>query len=317
MAARFNQGCEATLTSIMVAITYLRAGIKSSATLTVRLSMAIAVCGGAAALTQQGGQWLLTLLGFSAEQSNWGSSLLACAALLVTYAYWVKAVENRRITELDKSNLVRNALLGLLLGFSLQSTVMLVMYLTNCYTIHSVNSPLVMLPACMVALTSAVIEEVLCRGILFRILDERLGSRAALVGSALLFGLLHIANPFSSVWTALVIAVEAGLLLGAAYVYSQSVWLPVFLHFAWNFTEAGVYGANLSGHYLGKSLLTSAIHGPNLLTGGSFGPENSLQALLVCLTASVVLWRTATKQGTVKAPKPIAKKGGQLPASVV
>jgi membrane protease YdiL (CAAX protease family) len=76
--------------------------------------------------------------------------------------------------------------------------------------------------------------------------------------------------------------VEAGLLLSAGYIFSRSLWLPIFLHFAWDFAEPGVFGAINPGITIDQSLLTSKIDGPLILTGGQLGPQNSIQAFLLC-----------------------------------
>jgi hypothetical protein len=87
------------------------------------------------------------------------------------------------------------------------------------------------------------------------------------------------------------IALEAGALLGVTYAASRSLWLPMGLHFGWNFTEGGVFGTAVSG---GQShgLIESVLSGPTLVTGGAFGPEASVIALAVCLAATAVtgLW---------------------------
>jgi len=135
----------------------------------------------------------------------------------------------------------------------------------------------------------AILEETLFRGIIFRITEEKLGTYLALFISAVLFGALHLINPNSSIASAFAITVEGGLMLGAAFIYSRNLWFPIAIHFAWNFTQTGIFGAITSGNILHESLLTSSISGSNLITGGPFGPEGSIQAMLFCFIAAVVL----------------------------
>jgi CAAX protease family protein len=91
-------------------------------------------------------------------------------------------------------------------------------------------------------------------------------------------------------------------LLAAAFIYSKNLWLPIFLHFAWNFAEAGIYGAVISGNQITESLFTAKFSGPEILTGGAFGPENSLQATLLCLVAAIIFILIARRQGKFVKP---------------
>ena len=100
---------------------------------------------------------------------------------------------------------------------------------------------------------------------------------------------MHLANPHSSVLASLGLAIQAGLLLGAAYIYARNLWFPIAIHFAWNFMQSGIFGVSTSGNSMGKSLLTTKINGAEWFTGGLFGPEGSIQATVFCLIAAVVL----------------------------
>lgn len=147
----------------------------------------------------------------------------------------------------------------------------------------------------------AVTEEALFRGIVFRILEERVGTVITLVASALLFGATHLVNTNATLWGALAIAMTGGTMLAAAYAVTRSLWLPIGLHFAWNFTHAGIFGVVLSGSDTPpRGLLHTTLSGPYLLTGGSFGPEATLVALLVCLVPTVLLLRRAARTGQIR-----------------
>ena len=66
---------------------------------------------------------------------------------------------------------------------------------------------------------------------------DRFGLWGALGISALIFGFAHMINPSASIWSSVAIAIEAGVLLGAAYKYTNSLWFPIGIHWAWNFTR--------------------------------------------------------------------------------
>jgi membrane protease YdiL (CAAX protease family) len=139
----------------------------------------------------------------------------------------------------------------------------------------------------------AVTEELLFRGVLHRILEQRAGSVIAIVVSSLFFGLTHLINGNATVWGTLAIAVEGGTMLAVAYTATRSLWLPIGLHFAWNFLQGGVFGTAVSGAESEPGLLRTVLSGPDALTGGSFGPEAGLFALLCCLVTTALLLRRA------------------------
>jgi membrane protease YdiL (CAAX protease family) len=178
----------------------------------------------------------------------------------------------------------------------------LVIYLKGGYSIISINPILFLVPPLTMAFTAAIFEEILMRGIIFRITEEKLGSYFALFISAILFGAMHLGNPNSSLIAAIGLAIQAGLLLASAYIYSRNLWFPIAVHFAWNFTQSALFGANVSGTTTAKTLITSKIEGAEWYTGGQFGPEGSVQATVFCLIATVILLILSHKEGKIISP---------------
>ena len=149
----------------------------------------------------------------------------------------------------------------------------------------------------------AVTEELLFRAILFRVVEGWVGTWGALAISSVLFGLLHLVNPGATLFGALAIAVEAGGMLGAAYAATRTLWLPIGLHLGWNFAQAGIFGATVSGADTDTAgLLRAVSSGPSLISGGGFGPEASVFALLACAVPTVVLLRLARRRGRLLPP---------------
>ena len=134
----------------------------------------------------------------------------------------------------------------------------------------------------------AVGEEIIFRGVLFRWIDEKWGFVTALVTSAILFGAMHMGQPNATWWSSLAIAIEAGLMLGAAYKWSGTLWFPIGIHWAWNFFQGNIFGFAVSGSDAGVSLFHSVTNGPEILTGGSFGAEASI--ITVILGAILSAW---------------------------
>jgi hypothetical protein len=144
-------------------------------------------------------------------------------------------------------------------------------------------------------------EEVRNRGILFRLLEQSLGTWVALALSALVFGFGHWKNPGATVWSSLAIAFEGGVLLAALYAATRSLWLPIGVHWGWNLLEGPVWGAAVSGNSVGV-LAQGAFTGPGWLTGGAFGPEAGLPALVVGGIAGVLAVVWMVRRGEVLPP---------------
>jgi membrane protease YdiL (CAAX protease family) len=156
---------------------------------------------------------------------------------------------------------------------------------------------------------AAVVEELMFRAVLFRIVEELAGTRVALVVSGLLFGLLHLINPHATLWGAIAIAIEAGLMLGAAYSATRSLWLPIGLHLGWNFAEGSLFGVTVSGSASPgpNGLVNGLVTGHALVSGGEFGPEASIFSILVCLVATVYFLRRARREGNLRPFRAVAR----------
>ena len=134
-----------------------------------------------------------------------------------------------------------------------------------------------------------VVEEVIFRGILFRLITDKWNIAVGLTTSSLLFGLAHLGNPGATLWAALAIALASGWLFGMAYAYHQTIWVPIGMHWAWNYLEGGIFGCSVSGTPLDyRPLITPRISGTDLLSGGAFGPEASIICVAIGIGISIV-----------------------------
>ena len=115
-----------------------------------------------------------------------------------------------------------------------------------------------------------------------------MGRTIALIIWGVIFGGLHLVNPHVTLISVLCITV-VGVLLAASFMYYKNLWIPIAVRFAWNFTRNGIFGAITSGNEKTSSLFTSKISGPEIITGGQFGPEGLIQALLICLIIAIFL----------------------------
>ncbi|WP_207427973.1 CPBP family intramembrane glutamic endopeptidase [Pedobacter sp. SYSU D00535] len=268
----------------------------------IKIIVALIVCLGTVRAGQALAQKTLEITSIDSDFKKLIAGAFAATLVIFAYSYLFKHYEKRKITEFSKVNILKTLTIGIVLGVVLQSLTILVIYFKGGYSVISINPILFIVPALTMAFTSAIIEEILLRGIIFRIPEEILGSYLSLVISALLFGAMHLINPNSSILAAVGLAIQAGLLLGAAYIYSRNLWFPIALHFAWNFTQSAIFGANVSGSSTSKTLITSKIEGAAWFTGGQFGPEGSIQATLFCLIPTIVLLILSHKEGKIIKP---------------
>lgn len=210
-------------------------------------------------------------------------------AMLALYAIFIKLFEKHPAGDIPLRRLAPDTLKGLGIGCAFFIVVVLIMFAAGLYRIDSVgtDNPAGIIAAFLGFLVVAVGEEIIFRGVLFHWIDEKWGFIAALIASSLVFGLMHIFQPGATLWSSFAIAVEAGLLLGATYKYSGTLWLPIGIHWAWNFTQGNIFGFAVSGSDAGVSLIQPAIAGPDILTGGIFGAEASVISLIIGLLLSL------------------------------
>lgn len=206
---------------------------------------------------------------------------------------------------------------GFLVGAGLLSAVTGTLFFCGAYRVVGLGagaSARALGQVALVFFLVAIFEEVLFRGIFFRLLEQGLGTWLALALSALFFGVSHFPNPGATTRSAVAIALEAGVLLAAAYVATRSLWLPIGLHTAWNLFEGPVYGAHVSGIRL-PSLLDAQFPGPAWLTGGAFGPEAGLPAVLLGGALGLAFLLLAVRRGHIFTPRWLLRLLRKTPAA--
>ena len=229
------------------------------------------------------------------------------AAIGIAIVFAVYKLAIRRLGERPHDDLkLRDAPLGLgaglLFGFLLFSLIVGAAAIADVYNIVGEGGFAAFLPALIgMTIIPGFMEELLFRGILFRWIEELAGSWVALALTSALFGLAHMFNPNASLLSSFAIAVEAGVLLGGAYMLTRSLWAPIGLHAAWNFTQGFVWDVPVSGHDT-EGLVEAKLSGPELLSGGAFGLEASLIAMVLATAAGVVLVMLAIRKGELVRP---------------
>ena len=192
--------------------------------------------------------------------------------------------------------------IGLLFGFLLFTLVVGVAAIADVYNIIGPGGTGALISALIAtAILPGFMEELLFRGILFRWLEEFGGSWFALALTSALFGIGHIFNPGATALSSFAIALEAGVLLGGAYMLTRNLWLAMGLHAAWNFTQGEIFDVPVSG-LDSHGLVEARLSGPQILSGGTFGLEASVIAMVIATSAGVVLVVLAARQGKLVQP---------------
>jgi membrane protease YdiL (CAAX protease family) len=135
----------------------------------------------------------------------------------------------------------------------------------------------------------AILEEVVTRGYVFYLLNSAFGGQAAIIGSSLIFALVHLIRPDRIPLIFTLNAFVFGLLTGACRYYTGGLWLPIGLHFGWNVTAGPILGLPYSGIAYDKGIVESDVSGPEWFTGGFYSPDAGVLGTFALLVAAVGL----------------------------
>ncbi|WP_237693606.1 CPBP family intramembrane glutamic endopeptidase [Streptomyces sp. SID2888] len=235
----------------------------------------------------------------SASTATGPGPLPVVGAAIAVGVYWavMRFVARRPVPEIARRGAVWEALLGcgIGLGFILVSALVITAFGGYSFSWAGNGFFSVVASAVTVQAGAAVTEELMFRGLALQGLERMVGSRAAVAITALLFGAVHMANPGANAWSGLSIALEAGAMLAAAFLWRRSIWFVAGVHFAWNAAEQ-LLGIPVSGN-TAKGLLSVDASGPALLTGGAFGLEASAVTVLIGAALVVRMFVRAHRGG--------------------
>lgn len=226
-----------------------------------------------------------------------GLGIVTAVLAVLVYGWVVRRTERRPATEVSREGAGAAVGRGVLMGVALFGAVIACIAFFGHYEVNGLGSATGAVGLFGFMAAAAVREELLFRGILFRVLEERLGTWIALALTGMLFGLSHLLNPNPSLWGAIAIAIEAGGMLGAAYAATRKLWVPIGLHLGWNFAASGIFSTDVSGTHTKQGLLDSVTSGPQLITGGDFGPEASVFSVLFGIVLTVAFMWLARRRG--------------------
>jgi len=218
----------------------------------------------------------------------------AVLTFLMESRVWPYEIEYRRLMGVLK---------GIVLGAVLVSLCIAILAVAGSYSITGFDGDYSPWTALLVTgVCAGIAEEILFRGVLFRLVEEGLGTWGAVAVSALVFGGSHLTNSDGTLWAAIAIAVEAGILFAAVYVITRSLWWCIGLHFAWNVMEGPVFGSIVSGTGAQSSWFIASWTGPDILTGGAFGLEASIVPVVLLGALGLGLLAYASRKHLLVSP---------------
>ncbi|HEY9677850.1 MAG TPA: CPBP family intramembrane glutamic endopeptidase [Drouetiella sp.] len=228
-----------------------------------------------------------------------------CLALLVLFS----VVFQRRTfasTGIVKEGCFLETVLGFVLGFIVSGGAIFGMYLLGSYHPLSINSDVKLIFPLMLFFFAAIVEEVVFRVFIFQTCEKHWGTTVALIVSSVLFGLAHMINHIQGATLEMQLTgcvylmFEAGFPMMALFLIRRRIWLPLGLHWSWNFFEGPIFGTIVSGENFGPSLVVAKTTGPFLISGGPFGPEGSIAGLIVGVAFGALASWYAIKCGAWK-----------------
>jgi membrane protease YdiL (CAAX protease family) len=233
------------------------------------------------------------------QDKNIANPIIHCISfivLLAAYYYLFRLYDKREITELSIKYLLKEMFGGFFFGFFTISLSIFILYLLGYYQAISISTTHYSIKFFTVLMFAALVEDLFHRGLIVRVCENWLGTNLTLV-IAMLVEMQHIFNPNFNLFS-LFSTLIWGFTMGMMFIYTKRIWLPFFFHLGWNFSQP-FYGSNLTGLNDMGSIIQSKFNGPELLTGGAVGIEDSIFTASFLLFIGILLYYLAKKEGKI------------------
>ena len=185
---------------------------------------------------------------------------------------------------------IRKVGVGWLVSALYLFTILICLFATRHYSVAHLNFNLDhQLSWLSIFLLAAVIEEIIARGIVFRLITDKWNVVAGLVVSSIIFGFVHLFNPNTTALSCLRIAITGGWLCGIAYAYHRTLWVPIGIHWAWNYMQSNIFEHSVPGSALNSPpILILASKGVKFPAGIEFDTEVSIISTAIGVAISAV-----------------------------
>ena len=228
--------------------------------------------------------------------------LFSFVFILLLFIFWVKVIEKNSLSTLGfvKKNWLKYLGWGILISLLQMGVIALVYQVGGIGTFElnelSLEPILFILGLFPFWLLQGGTEEVATRGWLLTRIAARTNLPLAIGISSSLFGILHLGNS-GVTFTSLLNIVLDGVLAALLFIYTDSIWLVVAQHGAWNYVQGNLLGFQVSGTGADASIFSFTMgSGPDWLTGGAFGAEGSIITTLVLLVSLVIVYRLGERK---------------------
>lgn len=216
--------------------------------------------------------------------------------LLASYYFLFRLYDKRKITELSIKFFFKEMFGGFFFGFFTISLVIFILYLLGYYQAFSISTTHYPIKFFTFLMFAAIVEDLFHRGLIVRVCENWLGTNLTLV-IAMLVEMQHIFNPNFTLFS-LFVTLIWGFTMAMMFIYTKRIWLPFFFHLGWNFSQP-FYGSNLTGLNDMGSIIQSTFTGPELLTGGAVGIEDSIFTATFLLLIGITLYYRAKREGKI------------------
>jgi uncharacterized protein len=212
--------------------------------------------------------------------------IVSVVSILIVAWVMLRFIDRRPFVSLGfaRRHSFRDSLVGLAIGLGMMSTCVAALYFCGWAKPEATAtfSGSVLGIAAISMIANTFTQEIMVRGYVQQTIQGKFGALRGVIISAACFLVLHL-GAIQGAFLPAISLFAAGILLGTAYAVSGNLWLPIALHFGWNFLQGPVLGEPVSGQSLDAGWRLFDLAGPPLMTGGKFGIEGGLVAIIVTI----------------------------------